>query len=72
MKRDGADLTPAGKGVFGRVLPDSELRLRELFAKLRAKRGAAPVVVERSASIGAPSPAVARDAGCRVAYLPGG
>ncbi|MEU3260318.1 IS110 family transposase [Streptomyces albidoflavus] len=49
-------LTPAGKKVFD---------------KLAAKFGTVLVIVDQPASIGAQPLAVARDAGCRVAYLPG-
>ncbi|GAA1228957.1 hypothetical protein GCM10009646_16210 [Streptomyces aureus] len=67
----GTALTPAGKKVFDRPLPNNEPRLRELFTKLQAKHGTVLVVVDQPASIGALPLAVARDAGCRVAYLPG-
>ncbi len=67
----GTALTPAGKKVFDKPLPNSEPRLRELFEKLQAKHGKMLVVVDQPASIGALPLAVARDAGCRVAYLPG-
>ncbi|MEU1128194.1 IS110 family transposase [Streptomyces sp. NPDC005899] len=67
----GTALTPAGKRVFDKPLPNSELRLRELFTKLRTRHGTVLVVVDQPASIGALPLAVARDAGCRVAYLPG-
>ncbi|MGB9999699.1 IS110 family transposase [Streptomyces pseudogriseolus] len=67
----GTALTPAGKKVFDKPLPNSEPRLRELFEKLQAKHGKILVVVDQPASIGALPLAVARDAGCRVAYLPG-
>lgn len=64
-------LTPEGKKAFDKRLPNSELKLREVFAKLQAKHGTVLVVVDQPASIGALPLAVARDAGCRVAYLPG-
>ncbi|MEV0750756.1 IS110 family transposase [Streptomyces sp. NPDC050273] len=67
----GTALTPAGKRVFDKPLPNSEPRLRELFTKLRTRHGTVLVVVDQPASIGALPLAVARDAGCRVAYLPG-
>ena len=67
----GTALTPAGKRVFDKPLPNNEPRLRELFTKLQARHGAVLVVVDQPASIGALPLAVARDAGCRVAYLPG-
>ena len=61
----------AGKKVFDKPLPNSEPKLRELFGKLQAKHGTVLVVVDQPASIGALPLAVARDAGCQVAYLPG-
>ena len=64
-------LTPAGKRVFDKRLPNTEPRLREVFTKLQAKHGTVLVVVDQPASIGALPLAVARDTGCRVAYLPG-
>ncbi|MFF1570602.1 IS110 family transposase [Streptomyces sp. NPDC058293] len=67
----GTALTPTGKKVFDKPLPNNEPRLRELFTKLQAKHGKVLVVVDQPASIGALPLAVARDAGCRVAYLPG-
>lgn len=63
-------LTPAGKRLYDRALPNSEPKLRALFAKL-AKHGRVLVVVDQPASIGALPVTVARDAGCQVAYLPG-
>lgn len=64
-------VTPAGKKTFDKRLPNTEPKLRELFAKLQAKRGTVLVVVDQPASIGALPLAVARDMGCPVAYLPG-
>ncbi|WP_443080730.1 IS110 family transposase [Streptomyces sp. PTD5-9] len=64
-------VTPAGKKAFDKRLPNSEPKLREVFAKLQAKHGTVLVVVDQPASIGALPLAVARDMGCRVAYLPG-
>ncbi|MDX2565514.1 IS110 family transposase, partial [Streptomyces sp. TX20-6-3] len=61
----------AGKKVFDKPLPNSEPKLREPFEKLQAKHGTVLVVVDQPASIGALPLAVARDAGCQVAYLPG-
>ncbi|MBY8883115.1 IS110 family transposase [Streptomyces sp. PLK6-54] len=63
-------LTPAGKKVFDKPLPNSEPKLRAAFDKLTAKFGTVLVVVDQPASIGALPLAVARDAGCQVAYLP--
>ncbi|MEV7322027.1 transposase [Streptomyces sp. NPDC093970] len=64
-------VTPAGKKAFDKRLPNTEPKLRELFAKLQAKHGTVLVVVDQPASIGALPLAVARDVGCPVAYLPG-
>ncbi|MGW1047385.1 IS110 family transposase [Streptomyces sp. NPDC002547] len=64
-------LTPAGKKALDKRLPNSEPKLREVFAKPQAKHGTVLVVVDQPASIGALPLAVARDAGCKVAYLPG-
>ncbi|SEE76286.1 Transposase IS116/IS110/IS902 family protein [Streptomyces sp. 3213] len=64
-------LTPAGKRAFDKRLPNSEPKLREVFAKLIAKHGTVLVVVDQPASIGALPLAVARHVGCKVAYLPG-
>ncbi|MFE2953642.1 transposase, partial [Embleya sp. NPDC059267] len=64
-------VTPAGTKAFDKRLPNSEPKLRELFAKLKAKHGTVLVVVDQPASIGALPLAVARDEGCKVAYLPG-
>ncbi|MEU7237933.1 IS110 family transposase [Streptomyces chrestomyceticus] len=67
----GHGLTPAGKKVFDKPLPNSEPKLRAVFDKLAAKFGTVLVIVDQPASIGALPLAVARDAGCQVAYLPG-
>lgn len=67
----GHGLTPAGKKIFDKPLPNSEPKLRAVFDKLTAKFGTVLVIVDQPASIGALPLAVARDAGCRVAYLPG-
>ncbi|MEV0495597.1 IS110 family transposase [Streptomyces atratus] len=64
-------LTPAGKTVLDKRLPNTEPKLREVFAKLQAKHGTVLVVVDQPASIGALPLAVARALGCHVAYLPG-
>nr|BEK71205.1 IS110-like element IS110 family transposase [Kitasatospora purpeofusca] len=64
-------VTPAGKRVLDKRLPNTEPKLRELFAKLQAKHGTVLVVVDRPASIGALPLAVARAMGCPVAHLPG-
>ncbi len=67
----GRGLTPAGKKVFDKQLPNSEPKLRAVFDKLTARFGTVLVVVDQPASIGALPLTVARDAGCQVAYLPG-
>ncbi|WP_406351806.1 IS110 family transposase [Streptomyces sp. NBC_01635] len=67
----GHGLTPAGKKVFDKQLPNSEPKLRAVFEKLAAKFGTVLVIVDQPASIGALALSVARDAGCQVAYLPG-
>jgi transposase len=67
----GHGLTPAGKKVFDKQLPNSEPKLRAVLDKLRTKFGHVLVVVDQPASIGALPLTVARDAGCQVAYLPG-
>ncbi len=64
-------VTLAGTKAFDKRLPNSEPKLRELFARLKAKHGTVLVVVDQPASIGALPLAVARDEGCKVAYLPG-
>ena len=67
----GHGLTPAGKKVLDKQLPNSEPKLRAVFEKLTAKFGTVLVIVDQPASIGALPLTVARDAGCKVAYLPG-
>jgi hypothetical protein len=67
----GHGLTPAGKKVFDKPLPNGEPQPRAVFDKLRAKFGTVLVVVDQPASVGALPLTVARDAGCQVAYLPG-
>lgn len=64
-------LSPVGKKVHDKALPNSEPKLRALFDKLTAKHGKVLVIVDQPASIGALPLTVARDAGCLVAYLPG-
>lgn len=67
----GHGLTPAGKMVFDKQLPNSEPKLRAVLGKLAAKFGTVLVVVDQPASVGALPLAVARDTGCKVAYLSG-
>ncbi len=63
-------VTPAGKKAFDKRLPNTESKLRELFAKLKAKRGTVLVVVDQPASVGAcrwrsPGTWAARSPTCR-------
>ncbi|MFD8614360.1 IS110 family transposase [Streptomyces sp. NPDC059631] len=67
----GHGLTPAGKKVFDKQLLNSEPRLRAVFDKPRHKFGTVLVIVDQTGSIGDLPLAVARDAGCQVAYLAG-
>jgi hypothetical protein len=67
----GHGLTPSGKKIFDKQLPNSEPKLRAVFDKLTAKFGTVLLIVDQPASIGALPLTVARDAGCKVAYLPG-
>jgi hypothetical protein len=67
----GHGLTPAGKKIHNKPLPNSEPKLRAVFDNLAAKFGTVLVIVDQPASIGALPLTVARDAGCKVAYLPG-
>jgi hypothetical protein len=46
-------LAPVGKKVFDKRLPNTEPKLREVFAMLQAKHGTVLVVVDQPASIGA-------------------
>lgn len=67
----GHGLTPTGKKVFDKQLPNTEPKLRDVFEKLKTKFGTVLVIVDQPASIGALPLTVARDTGCKVAYLPG-
>ena len=67
----GHGLTPSGKKVFDRRLPNTEPKLRAVFDKLKDKFGTVLVIVDQPANIGALPLTVARDCGCQVAYLPG-
>lgn len=42
-------VTPAGKKTFDKCLPNTEPKLRELFAKLQAKHGTRLFVVDQPA-----------------------
>lgn len=59
-----------GNRLHDAPLPNTEKRLKTLFGKL-SRHGRILVVVDQPASIGALPVAVARAAGCQVAYLPG-
>lgn len=63
-------LDPGGSRLFDKSLPQDEAQLRELFTELQ-KHGNVLMVVDQPNTIGALPIAVARDAGCAVAYLPG-
>ncbi len=63
-------LDPAGSRLSDKPLPQDEAQLREVFTELQ-KHGNVLVVVDQPKTIGALAVAVARDAGCQVAYLPG-
>jgi transposase len=63
-------LAPDGTRLHDRELPQDEARLRALFEQL-SQHGSVLVVVDQPATIGALPVAVARAAGCEVAYLPG-
>lgn len=63
-------LTPDGQRLFDAGLPQSETELRELFTELK-EHGPVLVIVDQPNTIGALPIAVARDADCEVAYLPG-
>ncbi|MFJ4866871.1 IS110 family transposase [Streptomyces sp. NPDC088748] len=66
----GHGLTPTGKKVFDKPMPNSEPKLRAVFDKLKAKFGTVLVIVDQPPSIGPLPLTVACDAGCEVAYLP--
>src|SRR5699024_5435031 len=59
-----------GTNVWDKALPQDESRLRKVFTSLQA-HGPVLVIVDQPNTIGALLVAVARDAGCPVAYLPG-
>src|SRR5699024_11545147 len=61
---------PDGNRLFDKPLVQDEAELRELFTNL-LKHGEVLMVVDQPNTIGALPIAVARDAGCTVAYLPG-
>jgi hypothetical protein len=67
----GHGLTPAGKKVLDKQLPNTEPKLRDVFEKLKAKFGTVLVIVDQPASIGALPLTVAREVDRKVAYLPG-
>jgi len=59
-----------GMKLLDRALPNDEVRLRELFGRMKA-HGPVLLVVDQPATIGALPVAVALDEGVTVAYLPG-
>ena len=63
-------LAADGTRLFDKPLPQDEGRLREVFTGLQS-HGTVLVVVDQPNTIGALAVAVARDCGCKVAYLPG-
>ena len=63
-------LDSAGDRLFDKPLPQDEAKLREVFTGLQ-RHGGVLVIVDQPNTIGALAVAVARDAGCEVAYLPG-
>lgn len=63
-------LDPGGARVHDKVLPQSEIQIRQVLTGL-TERGRVLVVVDQPASIGALAVTVARDVGIDVAYLPG-
>jgi transposase len=63
-------LNSGGARLHDAALPQDEQRLRQLFTDLQT-HGSVLVVVDQPATIGALPVAVARAAGCQVAYLPG-
>ncbi|MGJ9406904.1 IS110 family transposase [Nesterenkonia aurantiaca] len=65
-------LTHAGEKVYDKPLPNDETRLKELFTALTNHHGAALVVVDQPATIGALPVAVAQATeAIEIAYLPG-
>ncbi len=52
-------------------MPAGEPKLRAVFDELAAKFATVLVIVDQPASVGTLPLTVARDAGCKVAYLPG-
>src|SRR3954447_18874997 len=66
----GHGLTPAGKKVLDKQLPNSEPKLRAVLDKLTAKFGTVLVIVGQPAPIGALPLTVARDAGARSPTCP--
>lgn len=65
-------LTGSGERVYDKALPNDESKLRSLLGELTSAHGAALLVVDQPATIGALPVAVARAVeGVEVAYLPG-
>lgn len=67
----GHRLTPAGKKISDKPLPDSDTRLRAAFDKPAATFDTVLVIADQPASTGALPLTVARDTGRKVAYPPG-
>jgi transposase len=68
----GCALTPDGRTVFDKPVPQAQADLEALFQKLLTDHGPVLVVVDQPASIGALAVAVAQATeGVEVAYLPG-
>jgi transposase len=63
-------LSPAGKRLHDRPLPNDEAALMQVFTAL-VEHGQVLVIVDQPAAIGALPIAVARSLGIEVAYLPG-
>lgn len=63
-------LNVAGKKLWDKPLPQSEPKIRELFAKL-SQTGPLLLVVDQPKTIGALPVAIAQDMGVHIAYLPG-
>ncbi len=63
-------LNREGVRIYDHPLPQDEAKLRAVFTKLQG-HGKVLVVVDQPNTIGDLPIAVARDAGCEVAYLPG-
>lgn len=63
-------LNATGKKLWDKPLPQSEPKIRELFAKI-SQTGTLLLVVDQPKTIGALPVAIAQDMGIHIAYLPG-